>query len=72
MMPKFEDVSFDVHMTFNGSYCFNENDIEMLEAVGTGIAMDNAMDKVKAAADFVCGSVSDDGVYHYCRENNLI
>ena len=49
-----------------------ENDIEMLEAVGTGIAMDNAVDKVKAAADFVCGSVSDDGVYHYCRENNLI
>jgi len=49
-----------------------ENDIEMLEAVGTGIAMDNAVDKVKAAADFVCGSVSDDGIYHYCRENNLI
>jgi hydroxymethylpyrimidine pyrophosphatase-like HAD family hydrolase len=49
-----------------------ENDIEMLEAVGTGIAMDNAMDSVKAIADHVCGSAAEDGVYHYCRDNKLI
>ena len=48
------------------------NDIEMLEAVGMGIAMGNAKDEVKAKADFVCQSVEDDGIYHYCIENKLI
>ena len=48
------------------------NDIEMLEAVGMGIAMGNAKDEVKAKADFVCKSVEDDGIYHYCIENKLI
>lgn len=48
------------------------NDIEMLEAVGMGVAMGNAKDEVKAKADFVCKSVEDDGIYHYCIENKLI
>ena len=48
------------------------NDIEMLEAVGMGVAMGNAKDEVKAKADFVCKSVEDDGIYHYCVENKLI
>lgn len=48
------------------------NDIEMLEAVGMGIAMGNAKDEVKDKADFVCKSVEEDGIYHYCIENKLI
>ncbi len=48
------------------------NDIEMLQAVGTGVAMGNAVDKVKAIADDVCGDVTDDGIYHYCVEHGLI
>ena len=32
----------------------------------------NAKDEVKAKADFVCKSVEDDGIYHYCVENKLI
>ena len=48
------------------------NDIEMLEAVGIGVAMGNAKDEVKAKADFVCQSVENDGIYHYCVENKLI
>lgn len=48
------------------------NDIEMLQAVGLGVAMDNAADNVKAIADDVCGSVSEDGIYHYCQKLNLI
>lgn len=39
-----------------------ENDIDMLRTVGVGIAMGNARDKVKAAADFVTDRVEDDGV----------
>ena len=45
---------------------------EMLEAVGIGVAMGNAKDEVKAKADFVCQSVENDGIYHYCVENKLI
>ena len=48
------------------------NDIEMLEAVGTGIAMENASPGLKAVADDICGHAAQDGVYHYCLEHGLI
>ena len=38
------------------------NDITMLRHVGTGVAMGNAADDVKAASDVVTNSVDDDGV----------
>ena len=49
-----------------------QNDLEMFHAVGTGIAMGNAADKIKAEAHQVCGSVTQNGVYHYCVEQGLI
>ncbi len=48
------------------------NDIEMLQAVGIGVAMGNATDDVKAIAGEVCGCVAGEGIYHYCKENHLI
>lgn len=48
------------------------NDIEMLQTVGTGIAMANASEQLKAVADKVCGHVAQDGIYHYCLEQGLI
>ena len=48
------------------------NDVEMLQAVGTGIAMGNATDRLKAVADEVCGTAAEDGIYHYCLEKGLI
>ena len=38
------------------------NDIEMLTLVGLGIAMENADDVVKEAADQIAGSNDQDGV----------
>lgn len=38
------------------------NDIEMLRHVGFGVAMGNASQKVKAAADFITGHHEDDGL----------
>lgn len=38
------------------------NDIEMLKWAGTGVAMGNAEDKVKAVADYVTTSVDEDGI----------
>ena len=48
------------------------NDIEMLEAVGTGVAMGNALDEVKVMATDCCRSVDEEGIYHYCLEKHLI
>ncbi len=35
----------------------------MLQAVGTGVAMGNGRDEVKAVADYVTDHVDEDGVY---------
>ena len=48
------------------------NDIEMLQAVGTGVAMGNAAEDLKAIADDICKDVAEDGVYHYCLEHGMI
>ena len=47
------------------------NDIEMLRECGIGIAMGNALEEVKAAADYVCGDCDDNGVAHWLEENLL-
>ena len=39
-----------------------ENDIAMLEYAGLGVAMDNALDSVKAVSQFVTKSNTEDGV----------
>ena len=50
----------------------SQNDLEMIQAVGTGVAMGNASAQLKAIADEVCGAVSEDGIYHYCLTHGLI
>ncbi|MEE6450884.1 HAD family hydrolase [Gottfriedia acidiceleris] len=41
------------------------NDIEMLRHVGTGVAMGNACEEVKAASDFVTGHHENDGLAEF-------
>ncbi|WP_144555116.1 HAD family hydrolase [Bacillus sp. X1(2014)] len=41
------------------------NDIEMLRHVGTGVAMGNASQEVKAAADFITGHHENDGLAQF-------
>lgn len=48
------------------------NDIEMLQSVGTGVAMANGSERLKSVADAVCGNVSEDGIYYYCLEHGLL
>lgn len=48
------------------------NDCEMLDAVGMGVAMGNASPELKARADAVCGDVAQDGIYRFCVENQWI
>ena len=40
-----------------------ENDIEMLQYAKIGVAMGNADDEVKEAADYVTDTVDSDGIY---------
>jgi hypothetical protein len=35
-------------------FCDDLNDIDLLEYCGIGIAMGNALDEVKAVADYIC------------------
>ena len=39
-----------------------ENDVELLEWAGFGVAVENAHERVMAVADFVCPSVDEEGV----------
>lgn len=47
------------------------NDVSMLEAAGTGVAMGNAREDVKAMGFPVCGTNDEDGVARYIEENIL-
>ncbi len=47
------------------------NDIEMLRHAGIGVAMGNAGEKVKVAADFVTGHHEDDGLAEFIEQNLL-
>ena len=47
------------------------NDLEMLARCGTGVAVADAVDEAKAAADFICGSNDGDGPAHWLEEHLL-
>ena len=49
----------------------DHNDIGMLKFAGAGVAMANAIDKVKAAANHVCDSCDNDGVARWLEEHVL-
>ena len=57
------------HYGFEQTICFGDghNDIEMLRNADLGIAMGNACDSCKEAADLVIGAVDEDGIYEYFR-----
>ena len=62
------------HLTPQQAIAFGDgaNDIDMLQTVGTGIAMLNGTPDVQAAADDICDSVANDGIYYYCKKHGLI
>ena len=48
------------------------NDIPMLKHATIGVAMDNASNEVKAAADYVTGSVDEDGIINALKYFNIL
>ena len=57
-----------------GTMAFGDggNDISMLKLAATGIAMGNANDEVKAAADYITDSVDDDGIMNALKYFKII
>ena len=53
---------FDIEHKYTMAFGDGGNDISMLKHAATGIAMDNASDDVKAAADYVTDSVDEEGI----------
>jgi Cof subfamily protein (haloacid dehalogenase superfamily) len=49
-----------------------ENDIDMLELVGLGIAMGNGSEKLKEVADFVTKKASKDGIEYALKKFSII
>lgn len=45
------------------SFGDGKNDIDMLQATGTGIAMENGDEELKLYASSVCGTAMEDGIY---------
>lgn len=56
---------YDVRVEDTFGFGDGINDLEMIRLVGCGVAMGNACEELKAAADTVCGSVVDDGLARF-------
>ena len=48
------------------------NDVEMLQHARIGVAMGNAHEEAKRAADIITRDVSEDGIYHALRQMRLL
>lgn len=48
------------------------NDLTMLKHAGVGVAMGNGCDEAKAAGDYVCGKLKEDGIYNFLKEHEMI
>jgi len=48
------------------------NDISMIRAAGVGVAMGNAGDDVKQAANFVTTHIDEDGIMHAMRHLGVV
>ena len=61
-------------LTRSQSIAFGDggNDIDMLRYAGLGVAMGNATDETKQAADYVTGSVDDGGIAQALRHFGVL
>jgi len=47
------------------------NDLELIEMADIGVAMGNAVEPLKAVANFVTKNIEDDGIYYACEQLGL-
>jgi Cof subfamily protein (haloacid dehalogenase superfamily) len=63
---------FGIRMSESMAFGDGGNDIQMLEAAGIGVAMDNAGDNVKRAARYVTATTEEDGIWHALKAHAVI
>jgi len=63
---------FDIDKSEAIAFGDGENDIDMLELVGLGIAMGNGNEKIKTIADFVTKKSSEDGIEFALKKFGVI
>lgn len=63
---------FNIDLKDTMAFGDGQNDIDMLEYVACGVAMENAHPNVKAIANDLCGHVNDDGITTYLKRLRLI
>ncbi|MDX8360711.1 Cof-type HAD-IIB family hydrolase [Cytobacillus sp. IB215316] len=63
---------FDIDKSEAIAFGDGENDIDMLELVGLGIAMGNGSEKLKNTADFITKKSSDDGISYALKQYSII
>lgn len=61
-------------ISIENTYAFGDsmNDLEMMEMAGTSICMENGSEALKAVADDICPSVTEDGLYHAFEKYGLL
>ena len=64
-LGKYWDISQSEIVAFGDDF----NDIDMLSYAGVSVAMENAVDEVKAVADFICLSNDEDGLAVWIETN---
>ena len=59
---------------FENTYAFGDgaNDVSMLRAVAHGVAMGNAMEETKKAAEFITDSIDEDGIMNALKHYYLL
>ena len=69
-----EKLAEELGVSIDNTYAFGDglNDLEMLQKVGTGVAMENGYDELKLAADMITDSVFSDGIEKGLRQLELI
>ncbi len=63
-----------MNIPLQNTYAFGDgiNDLAMLKKAGHGVAMGNAVEPVKEAAEFITTDIKDDGVYNGLKYFELI
>lgn len=63
-----------LNIDIKDTYAFGDghNDKEMIEFCNTGIAMGNAIPKVKEASDYITDDIDNDGIFNALKHFNII
>lgn len=65
---------FKENLDLSNTVAFGDsmNDMEVIQAAGTGVAMGNAIQELKAVADLVTDRIENDGIWKACIKLGLI